>query len=333
MSQVIAKLLDPARRMPLVITAVRKFPIGELLDRYRPKLMDQLIRHGALVFRNFDVVHETDFADFIGGLGLEGLEYKYRSTPRRQRQGAIYTATEYPPEREIPLHNENSYQRVWPRKLAFCCLKPAEAGGATSMADILEVQKRLGSDIFGKFKTLGVRYDRAFHNSVDLPWEEVFQTNDKAEVERYCRENGISYSWHDNGVLKTSQLCPGIVIHNETGEEFLFNQAHLFHPSSLGEDVWATMEEVFGSDLLPRNARFGDGSPLRAATLKAIRSAYENSAVDLEWQKGDIALLDNVQVAHGRRAYQGDRVVLASLLEPGRSGPVHMASGEMQGTS
>ena len=34
---------------------------------------------------------------------------------------------------------------------------------------------------------------------------------------------------------------------------------------------------------------------------------------NLEWETGDIALIDNYLVMHGRRPYKGDRRVLASL--------------------
>ncbi len=35
---------------------------------------------------------------------------------------------------------------------------------------------------------------------------------------------------------------------------------------------------------------------------------------DLAWQAGDVALIDNYQVMHGRRPFKGQRRVLASLV-------------------
>ena len=37
--------------------------------------------------------------------------------------------------------------------------------------------------------------------------------------------------------------------------------------------------------------------------------------VDVEWEKGDIVLLDNYAVMHSRRAWKGERVVLAALWD------------------
>jgi alpha-ketoglutarate-dependent taurine dioxygenase len=40
----------------------------------------------------------------------------------------------------------------------------------------------------------------------------------------------------------------------------------------------------------------------------------EELTVDLQWQQGDVALVDNLRVMHGRRPFEGKRRVLASLI-------------------
>ena len=37
--------------------------------------------------------------------------------------------------------------------------------------------------------------------------------------------------------------------------------------------------------------------------------------VDVEWQRGDVVLLDNYAVMHSRKAWKGERVVLAALWD------------------
>ncbi len=65
----------------------------------------------------------------------------------------------------------------------------------------------------------------------------------------------------------------------------------------------------------PENAvRFGDHSRLDRAAVLRTADIAEELTFDLEWQRGDVALVDNFAVMHGRRAFQGTRKVLASLV-------------------
>jgi len=48
----------------------------------------------------------AEFEQFIQAISGELIEYSYRSTPRSQVSGNIYTSTEYPADQSIPLHNE-----------------------------------------------------------------------------------------------------------------------------------------------------------------------------------------------------------------------------------
>jgi hypothetical protein len=45
-----------------------------------------------------------------------------------------------------------------------------------------------------------------------------------------------------------------------------------------------------------------DGSPVTADEIEEIREIAERSTHEINWQDGDIAILDNTRVMHGRRA-------------------------------
>jgi alpha-ketoglutarate-dependent taurine dioxygenase len=149
---------------------------------------------------------------------------------------------------------------------------------------------------------------------MDLSWQDVFQTNDKSKVELFCRENALHFEWLSNDTLRTEQICPGVATHPLTGEVVFFNQAHLFHPSSLGAAMEQDLIDLFGASKLPRNARYGDDGEIATEDLDAIRAAFNAEAVNIEWQAGDVVVLDNMIMAHGRRPFSGDRRILASLL-------------------
>ena len=185
---------------------------------------------------------------------------------------------------EIPLHNENSYAHAWPLRIWFFCQQPALAGGATPIADSRDVVGRLDPALVKRFADLGVMYVRNYRKGVDLPWQEVFQTDEKADVERFCDNASITCEWYGDE-LRTHQLCQGVATHPRTGEVVWFNQAHLFHPSALDEEVRETMLELFGVEGLPRYACYGDGAPIADEDLAAVRDAYQAGMVDVAWEQ------------------------------------------------
>ena len=65
----------------------------------------------------------------------------------------------------------------------------------------------------------------------------------------------------------------------------------------------------------PPALTFGDGAPVPLEPLRFALARCEAHAVDIAWQRGDVALLDNFLVMHARRAYEGPRRVLASLVQ------------------
>ena len=58
---------------------------------------------------------------------------------------------------------------------------------------------------------------------------------------------------------------------------------------------------------------YGDGSAFDDADVQAAVEIAYDLVFDLPWESGDVALIDNHQVMHGRRPFSGQRRVLASL--------------------
>lgn len=306
--------LEPGRGLPVVLTAVQADVnlaqwAGERLD-----FIEQHLRQsGALLFRGFGINTSERFQQVVKAVTPQLLTYTERSTPRTSVSGNIYTATEYPSDQQIPLHNENSYAHEFPRKLWFCCLQPAAQGGETPLADSREIFRRLSPQSKATFIEKGVMYVRNYGQGIDLDWPTVFQTSSRAEVEAYCRRAGVEFEWRAGERLRTRQVRPATQIEPATGAEVWFNQAHLFHVSSLApglrEDLLATTAE----EDLTRNAYYGDGSPIAEETLSEIRSVYQEGAVTFSWQRGDVLLINNLLTAHGRNAYHGPRRVLVAM--------------------
>lgn len=305
-------LLDGSRLPLLIEPPADSDDLLRFAVLYGDEIKRLLLTYGAILLRDFRVNTEI-FGTFTDALFGGLLNYVYRSTPRDAVADRIYTATSYPANRLIPLHCESSYQLDWPMNLAFHCAQPASSGGETPLADMLRVTERIGPSLVGRFRRRGVRYVRNYSAKIDLPWTEVFQTENRADVERFCRESDIELTWGDDDELRTIQVCQATATHPVLGVEVWFNQAHLFHVSGLGPEMEATMMEVFGLEKLPRNAFYGDGEAIDFADIRQIGACFASEAVMFSWKQGDILLIDNMQVAHGRQSYTGSRRVLVTM--------------------
>jgi len=308
--------LTPGSDLPwMVVPVVHDVDLAAWIRNNRPLVQERLRDHGALLFRGFEVGSTERFESCVTALSGALLEYEYRSTPRTRVSGSIYTSTEYPPSRSIPLHNEMSYARAWPLKLWFYAVTPAAVGGQTPIADSRRVFDRISPAVRDAFAERGVMYVRNYGHGVDLPWQEVFQTNDRQDVERLCRKVGMDFEWKESDRLTTRHVCQAVAAHPQTNEPVWFNQAHLFHITSLDAVSRDLLLERFGEPNLPRNAYYGDGTAIEPAVLDEIRDAYDRETVIFSWQTGDLLLVDNMRTAHGRRPFEGPRRLLAGMAE------------------
>ena len=308
--------LFPGQDLPLLIEPWQgSLDLRAWLEGNTDHVRDLLVRHGGLLFRGFQVRDVEEFESCVRTLSPEALEYTYRSTPRSEVAGRIYSSTEYPSDQHIPMHNEMSYTRKWPMKIWFHCIVAAERGGETPIADSRKVFQRIDPWIREKFAGKKVSYVRNYGGGVDLSWQEVFQTRDRRAVEDFCRDAGIELDWKSETALQTRQVAQAIARHPGTDSMVWFNQAHLFHVSALDPATQEILRREFGETGLPRNSYYGDGSPIEAAALEQIREAYRQESIDIAWRPGDVLLLDNMLVAHGRRPFSGARKVVVGMAE------------------
>ncbi len=311
--------LHPEQQLPLLITPeLSGVDLIGWVTNNRDVLESKLLQYGGILFRGFDLATADDFERFITAVSGEPLEYRERSSPRSQVHGRIYTSTEHPADQRIFLHNENSYQKTWPLRIFFFCLTPAETQGATPIADVRKVYERIDPQIRQRFIEKQVMYVRNFGASagLSLTWQNVFQTEDKAEVEAYCRKAGIDFEWRDGDRLRTRSVGPLALRHPLTNEMIWFNHATFFHVSTLEPMIRDALLRQFAEDELPSNTFYGDGSPIEPMVLDELRRAYEAETISFPWQKGDLLMLDNMLVAHGREPFTGPRKILTGMTNP-----------------
>ena len=314
-------MLEPQRSesvnpgLPVLISPARA---GDSLIDALPDLFAAIEIHlrtvGGVLFRDYNVSSVEGFQRFAASFGHPLLSYEFASTPRTAVSSGIYTSTEYPAHQHIPLHNEQAYTRDWPMKIWFHCVTAAPTGGETPIADSRAIYRRMPTSIRQRFEQ-GLMYVRNYSSDFDVPWQQVFNTESRTEVEAYCQRSGIEWTWKEGGELMTRQRCQGVAMHPVTGESVWFNQAHLFHASNLPPEVRESLEEIVGIENLPRNVCFADGSQIEDEMLNEVRAVLAEETVMFPWQSGDVLMLDNMLVAHGRTPFKGPRKVVVAMAE------------------
>jgi hypothetical protein len=158
-----------------------------------------------------------------------------------------------------------------------------------------------------------------FIGRAGVAWQRMYESDNKGEVDTLCGSMGIQTKWRDDGSLCTFRTASATRTHPVTGREVWFNHSHLFHTSDLPERTQAALSSIYpSSDYYPKNCLFADGSEIPLEYLDSVRKAQVESTVSWDWQKGDLILLENFVLCHGRSKYSPTalpkRRVLASML-------------------
>lgn len=297
---------------PLVIsTDYSDFNIASWMKTNTELIDKSLTQYGGILFRGFNVNTVEKFQQFMQYYENEMLAYTLRSSPRHAVADKIYVSTEYPKEQSINMHCESSYAPHHPNKIAFCCLQPAEKGGETPIADTRKVLSLISLNTQNKFQEKGVKYRRFFSGRSGMSWEEAFQTDSKKVVEEECKKSGIDYHWINEVELILTWTKKAIWQHPKSGDEIWFNHALFFNEFAPG---YEELRSVLDKDQLPNNTFYGDGSAISEEEIQELIQAFGKSTIEFQWRKGDVLLLDNLLMAHGRNPFEGDRSIIVSMI-------------------
>ncbi|MDT8429416.1 MAG: TauD/TfdA family dioxygenase [Pseudomonadales bacterium] len=305
---------------PLVLdhehTQAGRTELDTWLRSQREGIAAALAESGAILFRGFPLDSAEDFDAFSAAFGYPDFTYqeslsnavRINFTPR------VFTANEAPPQVNIYLHHEMAQTPVSPSKLFFFCRRAAAQGGETPLcrSDLLFAHiKQEMPAVAQEFKTKGVRY-RSRMPALDDPlsgqgrsWRSTLSVNDTEAAEAKLRQLGYDWEWlSDGSLIARTPVLPAVRTLSDGSESF-YNQLIAAY---LGWPGVKESPEKFIS--------FGDDTPISPAILHQIAHMAEAFTFDLPWQDGDVALVDNYRVMHGRRAYAGDRKreVLVTLV-------------------
>ncbi|MEU1710844.1 amino acid adenylation domain-containing protein [Streptomyces sp. NPDC005706] len=287
-------------------------------DEHRSALEAALLTHGAVLIRGLGV-HDAgvlaQVAESMSGAIVPEVEAFAR---RRPLGGPVVSSLEWPPDQAMCMHHELSYGLEFPRLLTIGCFTPPADGGITGLADAQAVLSAMPRAIVERFTELGWSLTRSYNDLVGVPWPESLGAADRAAAEAYCRANATDFAWQEDGGLRTVQRRSAVITHPLTGRRVWFNQIAFLNEWTMEPAIRDYLVAQFGSDGLPFNTSYGDGSPIDADTVRAINEVYEKATLREPWHAGDVLLVDNIRMAHSREPYSGRREIGMVLGTPVR---------------
>ena len=171
---------------------------------------------------------------------------------------------------------------------------------------------------------------------VPKSWKAVFNTEDKSLVEAKCFETGRQTEWLANDDLIACCLMEIVTSHPMTSETLWngwFPRFHIWGTSIEASFVaksqgsfrsWLvflilfmiTCLQICLEKIIPQQRKyrildvvFEDGSDLSFWDVYHIVKSYWKNAELFSWQEGDIVILDNYRMGHGRLPFTGERKV------------------------
>lgn len=288
-------------------------PLDQWIRAHRDDIDRTLNRFGAVLFKGFGINSAEKLNQVAVAHSEELLGYIERGAPRVQLGDKVYSSTEYAQEEVIPMHHEMSYSHHWPSTLYFCSQVVAQEGGYTPLADDRKVFRAIPEDIKRRFIEKKVMYVRNYGLGVDMDWREAFQVKTRQEIEDYLTQSRTRFEWLPGDVLRTRAVRQAIAVHPVTGDTVWFNHAHLFHSSNMPADVREFLVEEFTEEGMPRNAYYGDGTPIEDSVVALIRGIYDEHSVRFPWEEGDVLFVDNFLLTHGRSPFKGPRKVCVAM--------------------
>ena len=270
-------------------------------------LKKELACTGAILFRGFPVTDATSYDAFFAAFDYPNFTYKesLSNAVRINHTEYVFTANEAPKEVEIYLHNEMAQTPFYPSIISLFCESAAEDGGATvicrsdSMYDGLRDAAPRDTE---KLEQVGVKYTTLMPDQ-DSPesgqgrsWRGTLSVETVEQAEDKLRSLGYAWQWNDDGSLTAQSAALPAIRTLEGDRKVFFNQIIAVYMG------WRGVKENPATALC-----FGDDTEISKSYLDTMVALAKSLSYDLQWQDGDVAVVDNNLAMHGRLPYSGER--------------------------
>lgn len=281
----------------------------------RNRLLELAEKHGAVLLRGLPVKNAEEFDAIVTALQLENFPYQksLSNAVRINRTERVFSANEAPSEVRIFFHHEMAQTPLFPKWIMFSCEVVPLEGGATPLCRSDVLYQRLAEEcpeFIKKCEQHGLKYSNVMPSDDDAvsgmgrSWASTLGVTSQAAAEARLAELNYSWEWQENGCLRATTPTLPAIKELSPGRRAFFNQLIAAYCG------WQDERND------PSKAiRHGDDSILDAVAVHRATEIAEELTFDMNWQLGDVVLIDNTAVMHARKPFVGERKVIASLAE------------------
>lgn len=194
--------LQPNQRLPLAITpALADVALAEWTANNRGWIEAELVKHGGLLFRGFEINSTTEFMAFARAIDAEARALNTSDFHFRNESGSFY--------------NTSTDAVGWPERLFFFRSPLATPGSELYLADGRQVYQRLPGDLVEQFtnSTLGPQGPLTLRRHPETGQTALFTqpspSTDEAiaaQVQKIYRSVAVSLRWQKGDILLLDTL-------------------------------------------------------------------------------------------------------------------------------
>lgn len=254
----------------------------------RKEIIELFTSSSLLLFRSFNVTTETfkaftelfstNFASYVGGA------YS-RETINGDK--TLLSVTGGKQKFAVPLHGEMYYRKQKPDIIWFYCATPAVKDGETTVCDGIQLYNELSDSTRELLHQKRLKYIRTYPDGV---WQKIYQTDDLSVVEKLCHDNDMQLTVSPERAVTTEYVVSAIR-ESRCGKHKVF----------INNILPVVAQERQGSNA--SLVRFEDHSKIPDEVISEIKEVSDRLTYAVSWQKGDILMVDNTRLLHGRRSF------------------------------
>lgn len=277
------------------------------LEIKRETLESLFKTHRALYFKGWDLNLESfqglssrlcnNFSSYEGG----GFRFKQLDRAFVNSDKTIMTTTGSTQGFPIPLHGEMHYMGVPPETIWFYCKIPGVNTGQTTLCDGHALANELPDHVKSFFGDRKIKYIRQLP---DGAWQSSFMTESPEHAMEICNDQKVFFQFdkENNAFLTEYSVSPFKQLNDTNEMSYINNILNISAVEWAFESGWAEKELglQFGKHC-PLVVRMEDGSKIPEDILDDIRKTAEALTINVEWNKGEVLMVDNMSIMHGRR--------------------------------